>query len=281
MKDNNKSRFSKEKLSKFFDKEGFYIILFLCVCVVAITAVWVSRSGVKDNTNPDTSSVKENQTTVNTPAKDAIKSNDEKGQANTANNTKTSTPQSQSSPGSKPTSSSTAAGTTSKTASVPSTFKLDSPFKNGVVKEGIMRDYSPEDPVCFEYPNYEWRTHAGLDLKTTEGTEVLAAADGKVVDIRDDNELPGGLGWTVVVDHNNGYRTVYANLGESLSVKKNQTVKKGERLGVVGSTSIYEMDSTATLSGEPALSHLHFEVLKLNSKTYNSVDPKQNLTMQN
>ena len=31
---------------KFLDKEGFYIVLFLCVCIVATTAVWVTKTNV-------------------------------------------------------------------------------------------------------------------------------------------------------------------------------------------------------------------------------------------
>ena len=39
-------RFSKEKLAKFFDKEGFYVVVFLCVAIIATTAVYVTRNNM-------------------------------------------------------------------------------------------------------------------------------------------------------------------------------------------------------------------------------------------
>jgi murein DD-endopeptidase MepM/ murein hydrolase activator NlpD len=283
MKDNSKSKFSKGKLAKFFDKEGFYIVLFLCVCVVAITAVWVSRSGVKETPEQNNvSDVKENTTTDNTPIKEAATVNDAKEKTPATSDSKATTTQQQDNSSNKVAASTTGISTPAKTTSVPVSFKLGDPVKDGISKGNTLRDYSPEEPVCFEYPNYEWRTHAGLDVKGAEGTEVFASADGKVVDVRDDNDSAGGLGWTVVIDHNNGYQTVYSNLGELLDVSKNQTVKKGQKIGSIGSTSIYEMDAVAASSDEPLLSHLHFEVLKKgNDNTYSNVDPKQYLTMQN
>jgi murein DD-endopeptidase MepM/ murein hydrolase activator NlpD len=71
-------------------------------------------------------------------------------------------------------------------------------------------------------------------------------------------------------------------LAELLDVSKGQTVKKGQKIGTVGATSIYEMDAVAASSDEPLLSHLHFEVLKKGTdNTYSKVDPIKYLTMQN
>ena len=45
----------KNRLGKLIEKDGFYIILFICVCVVAVTAVLVSKRNLteknKDNLN--------------------------------------------------------------------------------------------------------------------------------------------------------------------------------------------------------------------------------------
>lgn len=283
MKDNSKSKFSKGKLAKFFDKEGFYIVLFLCVCVVAITAVWVSRSGVKETPEPNNvSEVKENQPAESTPDKEASTINNGKDKTTAANDNSSTAAQKQENSNSKIAATTTGISTPAKSTSVPTSFKIGDPLKDGISKENTLRDYSPEEPVCFEYPNYEWRTHEGLDVKTAEGTDVFAVADGKVVEIRDDNEFAGGLGQTVVIDHNNGYKTVYSNLSELLEISKNQTVKKGQKIGTVGATSIYEMDAVTVSSEEPLLSHLHFEVMKKGTdNTYSKVDPKQYLTMQN
>lgn len=281
MADNSKSKFTKEKLAKFFDKEGFYIVLFLCVCIVAITAVWVSRSGVKDSPdqeNQEITQTQENESKEVQPTKETSQSTDETVKIPAVSEGKASEPQETGSGGAKTASTDTPA----KTVSVPSSLKLGDPIKDGISKEIIIRDYSPEEPVLFEIPSYEWRTHAGIDVKVLEGTEVLAAMGGKIVEIRDDNDAPGGLGWLVVVDHGNGYRTLYANLEEPKGLKLNAAVKKGDVIGVIGSTSIYEGDAAATATLGTAVSHLHFEVLKIGAdKQYTNVDPKEYLTMQN
>jgi murein DD-endopeptidase MepM/ murein hydrolase activator NlpD len=193
MKDNSKSKFSKGKLAKFFDKEGFYIVLFLCVCVVAITAVWVSRSGVKETPEPNKiSDVKENPAPDNTPIKEAATVNDAKDKTQGAKDNKDNTAQNNGSSDAKIAASTSGTSTPAKTTSVPASFKLGDPLKDGISKKSILRDYSPEEPVFFEYPNYEWRTHDGLDVKIPEGAEVFAAFDGKVVEVRNDNESSGG-----------------------------------------------------------------------------------------
>lgn len=277
MKDNFKSRFSKERVAKFFDKEGFYIVLFVCVCIVAITAVWVSRTGLKNKENQSLEEPQE-QTATNTPSQQAAVNNDEKVNIAESNNANSSKSDNQNTATDKTAAANSKANTPVKTAAPP-VIKLDSPIKDGIAAENIIRDYSPEDMVVFEYPFNEWRAHLGIDIKGAQGTEVLAASDGKVIDVRNDNDAEGGLGWLVVVDHGNGYRTVYSNLAENLSVTKDSTVKKGQRIGIIGSTSIFEADKAVEGSAD---SHLHFEVLRKNdAQVYENVDPKQYLTMQN
>ena len=62
-------------------------------------------------------------------------------------------------------------------------------------------------------------------------------------------EYQSGFGNKVVIDHNNGYRTIYAHLS-SIDVQVGQTVKKGDGLGIMGTTG----NSTGI--------HLHFEIYK-------------------
>ncbi len=58
---------------------------------------------------------------------------------------------------------------------------------------------------------------------------------------------------TIVVEHANGYKTVYANLLTSEFVVEGEKVEKGQSLGTVGNTAVFE------IADEP---HLHFEILK-------------------
>jgi len=103
------------------------------------------------------------------------------------------------------------------------------------------------DRLCYNPTTRDWRTHAGIDIAATEGTEVCAAADGVVYSIyRDDR-----LGTTVVLRHDGGYLTTYASLAAETAVTPGQSVKLGQTIGYVGSSAIVE-----TALGD----HLHFSV---------------------
>jgi len=87
--------------------------------------------------------------------------------------------------------------------------------------------------------------HKGLDIANHSGGNILAADSGSVIVAGwPDNS---GYGNRVLVDHGNGYQTLYAHLSK-ISVVAGQTVKRGDVLGFMGSTG----RSTGT--------HLHFEI---------------------
>lgn len=89
-----------------------------------------------------------------------------------------------------------------------------------------------------------WEPHMGLDIRTQIGTPVYSAADGKVIHVRREP----AYGKTVVIDHGNGYKTLYAHLNR-FYVTKGQTVKRGDPIGEVGNT------------GRSTGPHLHYEVI--------------------
>ncbi|MBS4201330.1 M23 family metallopeptidase [Bacillus sp. FJAT-49732] len=86
--------------------------------------------------------------------------------------------------------------------------------------------------------------HKGIDIARPSNYTIKAADHGVVVSAGWDN---GGYGNKIVIDHQNGFRTVYAHLS-SISVSAGQKVEKGSAIGIMGSTG----NSTGT--------HLHFEV---------------------
>ncbi|MBS4218270.1 M23 family metallopeptidase [Bacillus sp. FJAT-49711] len=86
--------------------------------------------------------------------------------------------------------------------------------------------------------------HKGIDIARPSNYTIKAADNGIVVEAGWNN---GGYGNKIVIDHQNGYRTVYAHL-RSIGVSVGQKVEKGSAIGVMGSTG----NSTGT--------HLHFEV---------------------
>ncbi len=85
----------------------------------------------------------------------------------------------------------------------------------------------------------------------------MAACAGKVTTV-EDNSL---MGTTVVIEHDGGYVTTYANLQTVPAVKVGDTVSAGQIIGAVGSTAIAE-------AALPA--HLHFAV----EKNGDAVDPQ-------
>ncbi|GFN31329.1 M23 family metallopeptidase [Paenibacillus xylaniclasticus] len=87
------------------------------------------------------------------------------------------------------------------------------------------------------------KQHEGLDLV---GSSTIKASDNGVVEFAG---VKNGYGNVVIIDHKNGYKTLYGHM-KSISVKEGQTVEKGEKLGIMGSTG----RSTGT--------HLHFEIQK-------------------
>ena len=95
----------------------------------------------------------------------------------------------------------------------------------------------------------DWRTHDGVDIDADEGTPVCAASSGTVLDVRDDDLM----GTTVVISHDGGYDTIYANLQSTPTVEVGDYVTAGQVVGSVGRTALSE-------SAEPT--HLHFGVTK-------------------
>lgn len=276
----NKKRFSKERMAKFFDREGFYIVLFLCVCIVAITAVWVSRNSrnSEKQSTPNSSIV---QTPGGTEAEESeLPTNNSEFESSDSTDVGGSEVEKVDTVGTVDKSNTSDKGSAGDDKAVETVasgkkVKFASPIADDLTEECFIRPYSPDDLI--EYKNVgEYRTHMGVDIKAYEGTEVNAAYGGKVIEVSDYNDKPSGLGWTVKIDHGNGLITVYSNLDENIDVKVGQTVKKGDTIGVVGSSSIYEKDMTAEDDVE---SHLHFEVLKKGNPDVN-LDPMDYLTVE-
>ncbi len=83
----------------------------------------------------------------------------------------------------------------------------------------------------------DWRTHDGIDIAAELGASVLAAADGTVTSVEEDPLL----GVVITIDHGNGLVTSYGNLSaENLVAEAGDTVGAGQVLGQVGTTAAGE-----------------------------------------
>jgi murein DD-endopeptidase MepM/ murein hydrolase activator NlpD len=137
------------------------------------------------------------------------------------------------------------------------TGKLLMPIPHATITQG----FGPT-PYAFEaayagFPHF----HTGVDLAVPLGTPVFAAADGVVVLARPMTDASGnlvGYGNYVIVQHDAGLKTLYGHL-LMIGVKEGDVVKRGQLIGLVGST------------GNSTGPHTHFEVRVDNSP----VDPMQ------
>jgi murein DD-endopeptidase MepM/ murein hydrolase activator NlpD len=116
-------------------------------------------------------------------------------------------------------------------------------FQMPVSYQRISSDFTKKrfHPVLKRY-----RAHLGTDFAAPAGRNIYAASEGRVEFVG----AKGGYGKTIIINHNNGYKTVYAHQSKFGRVKQGMSVKGGQHIGYVGSTG---------LSSGP---HLHFGIYK-------------------
>lgn len=112
----------------------------------------------------------------------------------------------------------------------------------------VVKEFA-KDNLLYSETLQEWTVHTGVDISAEKTTVVKAAEAGTVKSIKNDPRY----GLTIVIEHTNGFETVYANLLSSEFVVEGEKVEKGQSLGTVGNTAAFE------IADEP---HLHFEILK-------------------
>jgi murein DD-endopeptidase MepM/ murein hydrolase activator NlpD len=120
-----------------------------------------------------------------------------------------------------------------------------------------IRQLAPDAGTAVASGQFVWPTsgtitqyfswyHPGDDIANRAAPEVLAADSGAVIY---SGCVSYGYGCHVIIDHGNGYRTLYGHL-QRIYVNQGQGINRGVALGKMGSTG----RSTGT--------HLHFEVVK-------------------
>ena len=120
------------------------------------------------------------------------------------------------------------------------------------VEGSIMKEFA-DNKLVYSNTLDVWTTHNGIDISADKTTVVKASAEGTVKSIKNDPRY----GLTVIIEHTNGYKTVYSNLLSTEFVVEGEKVKQGQSIGTVGTTSAFEV------SDEP---HLHFEIIKNNEQ---------------
>lgn len=135
-------------------------------------------------------------------------------------------------------------------------FASVKPIKSSKDSTSVASNSLKEDPKANQNAPAEKdqiQFHKGLDIAVAYGTDVIAAATGKVIFAGE----KGGYGNCVIISHGNGLATLYGHLS-SISIKENQDVKAGDIIAKSGN------------SGRSTGPHLHYEVHKNNTP----VNPK-------
>lgn len=116
------------------------------------------------------------------------------------------------------------------------------------VEGEIIKDFAI-DNLVFSETLQEWIVHKGIDIKADRTSVVKASEEGTIKSIKNDPRY----GLTVIIEHRDGYKTIYSNLLTTEFVTEGEQVEKGQTIGTVGNSSAFE------IADEP---HLHFEMLK-------------------
>lgn len=258
----NGKRFSKEKR-----RGGFYLALAVCLTAVGIAA-WSTYDSVTSYTAPQSSQ----QEAADPEDPEARKKSSQKEEASKA---KASKAEPSPTPTTKPAEEEPsqvreAAGEPSPTqepareepsqaessgketvtpqeTQVPANaplYEISAKFIWPVASRQVSQAYSAGAPV-YSQTMKDWRIHTGTDLSAQAGEEVLACANGQVLETTTD-PLLGNL---VTIEHGD-FVFSYCGLGEDFAVSPGDTVTQGQVIGAI----------TAVPQESAESPHLHLEV---------------------
>jgi murein DD-endopeptidase MepM/ murein hydrolase activator NlpD len=217
-----KDKINKQSVKTFFQKQGLYVLIFLCVVAAGITALvaWPrADENVPEDNGTDVSLI------------DVPSLEEEMAAAS-------QTPAPSPSPSMLP--SQTAKPSAQAGSNGSGSISLKKP-----VDGKIINSFSGDELVFFASMNL-WATHNGVDIQAEKDTPVVAALSGTVQEVYA-NEAEGGV---ITIEHSDKVITVYQGLGE-MSVNKGDKVNAGQQIGKIG-----EMPKELDLSY-----HLHFEYI--------------------
>ena len=202
---------AKERILNFLDKQGFYIVLALCLLVISVTAVLSLTTDKKTTDRAEYTFTEEDKGQQANYAGENMVLDDVTTQAQTE-----------------------------KKATEKSKISLARPVDGEIIAEFAT------DKLIYNPTLKQWTTHEAIDISSMEGTAVKAAMGGTVESVSED----ALMGMTVTLSHENGYKTIYSNLSKEVSVSQNDKVSSGQQIGTIGKTAISEYNSDPHLHFE-------------------------------
>jgi len=117
--------------------------------------------------------------------------------------------------------------------------------------DGSVTKTHDSDMLVYSVTMNDYRVHIGVDVAAETGAPVYACADGTVSKVIEEPFM----GYTVVIDHGNGYTSTCHNLSDIIpeGISEGVSVKAGDIIGSVGDSALAE------IADQP---HLHFELEK-------------------
>lgn len=231
------------KVKDFFRKEGFYLVLFICLCIVAIVAAFTIRRNYtanEENTANNEFSLNSDENSITKTESEFNKQNAERveNQSDLANQTEDEVKGNE------------VADNTTDVAELPEesevaqnndeTAEVNSGTNSEVIftlpidgNIAISREFGKMIRTYSDEERSEDTSRRGIDLNAAVGTVVKAAAEGKVEEVSK-NTTDGTY---VVIAHANGLKTKYTNLSEEVNVAVGDIVEAGSEIGTVGNTS--------------------------------------------
>lgn len=116
------------------------------------------------------------------------------------------------------------------------------------VEGDVMRDYT-KDTLVFSNTLQQWVSHEAVDILSQIASPVKAIEAGKVIEVKSDPRY----GYIIILEHGQGYQSVYCNLSTLDMVHVGKEVEKGQVISGIGNTALYEIKDNP---------HLHFELMK-------------------
>ncbi len=264
------SRVKNNNGKSLADKMIMYSIIGIVVLTIVLIGLLLYSKSLKDEVKDSTMSLEQmanltgNNTENTESASTDIGKTVEESQnevnsvnENASNNNTTNTNQSNTTNTTKNTTNNTVTNTTKSTNNTNKTTQANATQETETKKElsfqkpvdgEISKEYA-KDNLVYSETLKEWVTHLGIDIKAEKTTVVKAAEEGTIKSIKNDPRY----GLTIVIEHQDGFQTIYSNLLTSEFVVEGEKVEKGQSIGTVGNTAVFE------IADEP---HLHFEILK-------------------
>ena len=250
----------KEKLYKFFERDGFYFILFICVCIVAVAAVMVSKGSLNigreeaEKEGEDFIIVEED---LEREAREIAKLEERKEEIERTEKVVQEVEETDEEAVETLLEEGEAARTDEEMVIVEDEDDYVEEYTepNLSVEEMVLPVYGTidkgytENNLVYSETLDKWMAHKGIDILAPLDTPVVAALAGTVQEVYEDPLW----GMVVVISHGDSLLTKYASLSEDGLIQEGASVNKGDVVGKVGNTAAIEMMM------EP---HIHFEVIE-------------------